>query len=101
MTPGEIARAILELYGDDPKRWTQRVYALDANGFSCSPEDKRAACFCIRGAALAVASSWLERAHFHDAIFAAVGDATDEWNDQPTTTFADVKRVLTQIAGQP
>ena len=107
MTPQAIARAILELYGDDPKRWTQRAYGRDEDGdMVCVDELDRAVCFCVRGATFRVTPSYEVARPFYRALMEAIGHPGDEsrvvpWNDDPARTFDDVRRMLTQIAEAP
>lgn len=96
-----------ELLGD-PKAWIQGSYAKvdSVKGFSTSPMDPEATCFCLAGAArrvwkdqcIGVAGNgpewWLGTQlirYTHDSIDRA---NVPHWNDSPDRTHADVLKFL-------
>lgn len=85
MTAAEAARALLEFYGGDEKRWTQGVRARTCTGFPVSVHSEHACCWCLMGAAalLNVAQPW---------------PGYSRWNDVPGRTFAEVVAKLEKVA---
>jgi hypothetical protein len=88
----------------DPSRWTQRASARDRLGNSCSSLSPRAVKFCIIGAmarAYLPGDGDIEKAErrIREAMVELGWEcgeimALGTWNDDPSRTFDDVKRVL-------
>lgn len=78
----------------DEKRWTRHRYARDAAGDNAMLSGKKAVCWCLTGAVL---NSPLRSSHQDialDLIHGVVGGSIFGFNDDPTTTHADILRVL-------
>jgi hypothetical protein len=103
-TNRRIAQRMLEIFNDDPKRWTKGAYARSPEGYGVFGESADAVCFCLEGAAKrAVAELDLLTFQFWnaiDAIRAEVGRPTvHDFNDDEATTFEMAMAPLRTIAG--
>lgn len=79
---------------DTPAKWTKGALARDAAGtrlpWSARPPYDGAVCFCAEGALAKAAGESLPHRPWM-AMQEAVGtDSLFEWNDEPTTTHAEV-----------
>lgn len=95
----EVLVATDELLSDESK-WTKRAAAKDGNGSSLLPNDPGACCWCFIGALEKAGGGdhllcWYVRQHICETIRGFDGHGSlVTWNDQKSTTFEDVKRVL-------
>lgn len=89
MTPAEIASALLVRFGADGKGWGQGALAF-TEGYCCLVTGAVRECALVE-----------ERLRFYDVAERVIDCELVTWNDLPTTTWPDVKRVLEQIAGKP
>jgi hypothetical protein len=99
-TPAQVvARKVLDFYGGDASRWTKGVLAKTASGRMTYCESPDATCWCIVGAMYATSGDGLaDIGAARHAVVRIVGRAEAQFNDDPTTTFADVVSVLERIA---
>lgn len=79
----------------DPAHWTKGAYARDAIGGDVSPRDPKATCFCMRGALDKITDYSFGRI-FNVKLISrrANGRSMIDFNDDPTTTHADVLSYL-------
>jgi hypothetical protein len=95
---------VKELFSDISK-WTQLVAARDSKGRCCNPTGCEAVCYCLDGA---IAKCYIHDASSHEQVIQLVRDKIpmkqihphfriSHWNDEPTTTFADVKRLVEEL----
>ena len=100
-----IVQRMLDIYGDDPQRWTQGAYARSEEGFGVSPTSPSAVCFCLMGAGKrATEDLGLFDRDFWD-MMEVVGREVGEcagylhfFNDKPSTTFDQAMAPLRSIA---
>lgn len=78
----------------DEKRWTKGNMARDAAGADVNPRGKKAVCWCVVGAVMKSPLGRLYQGDAIDRIYRVVGGSIGGFNDAPTTTHADVLRVL-------
>lgn len=94
MTPAiEILVAARELLGDE-SRWTRDNLAHDVYGVEIDPRSKNAVCWCVMGAVQKFSPGAGYQGAALSRVHSVVGESIDEFNDNPTTTHADVLRVL-------
>lgn len=81
--------------------WCQGEYAMTADGLPVWAENPTAVCWCLRGAMIAAGGNFgfPPRAAFQSGAWDFLMQALPEpnemcWNDNPTTTKADVIAVL-------
>lgn len=102
MTRDETAAGILRRVRDeiltDAGRWTRDWYARDARGHQVDAASPLATRWCLWGACVRLWGD--EDGPGHDQLARAVRAAGWQdlalFNDQPTTTFADIRAVLDQ-----
>ncbi|WP_158877015.1 DUF6197 family protein [Antarcticirhabdus aurantiaca] len=70
--------------------WTQGATARDAEGFRCVPRDPRAECWCLLGAAVAVAVAKGITDPLARSLGFETGVAMVIWNDTKGRTKAEV-----------
>jgi hypothetical protein len=104
-TASEIAGAILQLYRDDPTRWTQEEYAETSQKVTVEFDSRRARCWCVMGACYRVTKHSMEAwgespaiLSFRDQIKKITGRHALDFNDAPETKFRDVVATLRKIA---
>lgn len=101
-TVQEIAQKMLELFAGDPRRWTQGAMARDADGKSTTARSPDAASWCLTGARYrACRQLGAPQQHdetFLDAVELRIRDEIPHWNDDPERTFADIERLLKELA---
>jgi hypothetical protein len=96
-----LARVLLDFYGGDAERWTQGTSARTFDGALLDDgRDHGAVCWCISGADDVARDGMLPGSWglFEAAIERLTGRVVVDFNDAPTTTFADVVAVLERIA---
>ena len=105
MSTLEELKAVRELLSD-PEHWTRGAFARDAQGGEISPASPEAACWCIGGAAMYMASEpgwdFIQLLDASLPVLRAVGDVigcTDvgfigDWQDAPDRTHAEVLDAL-------
>ncbi len=96
MTPQEVCRAAADLI-EPEGAWTQHFYARDADGVYRMPTEAQAVCWCMTGALMRIAPSEMAGA---GALVRRVlnTDFSEQWNDHPTRTQAEVVAVLRRAA---
>lgn len=94
--------SVQALFGNDASKWIQNDEAVDRNGNCVAPSDASAVKFCLTGALQKVygqSTYYIKEqalaATIKQYTFGRVNNVTD-FNDDPTTTFTDVRRVLLQ-----
>lgn len=82
----------------DPSKWCKGSYARTIEGeraySSFSPD---AVSWCILGA---IDRCYVDRNNWKeivDRLFAETGESPATWNDRPTTTFADVRKLVEKL----
>lgn len=104
-TVQEIAAEMLRVFDGKPERWTKGVLARDAAGKMCNSTSPRAACWCFSGArqlaCTRLGADPGEVANFHERAEQRAGYSVPVWNDYPRRTFADVQKLLTELAEEP
>ncbi len=92
MSAVAILRAARERISD-PARWTKHVEARNASGKECFPQSETAVCWCGVGAiwAESFTSDWdVDRMTAQMTLAAMTKRSVSDFNDDPTTTHADV-----------
>ena len=74
----------------DPKRWTQRSFAVHEDGGDCLPEDDGAVCFCAEGALIRASGSKLTHGYPKELEKALEAEMGDIWHFNDTHTHAEV-----------
>ncbi len=87
-----VAKALLDFYGDNPKRWTQGETARTSRGRVVSPTDPEAVRFCLFGATMKL------EIHYKEDFRQACGGSPMRFNDDKRRTFKSVIRRLREIA---
>jgi hypothetical protein len=87
---------------NDASKWTKEVFARDAEGKECPPEDDAATCFCILGAVRRCYRNFEECLAKIDMICMNFGKPYDNlnatnWNDHEDRTFEDVRNLLLEL----
>lgn len=94
----EEALELLEFVG-----WTKGAYTRNSEGVAGIGSDPDVASFCARGAIYRACLNQGESAETHrDALCildAAVGRPVITWNDDPETTFSEVREVFKRAVG--
>lgn len=89
----KVLVAARELLSDE-KRWTKGNLAHDVDGDDVRPRSKHAVCWCVMGAVQKFSLGTWHQGGALNRIHGVVGGSIPEFNDAPTTTHADVLRVL-------
>lgn len=100
----EFKMTVQELLSDESK-WTKGTFARDENNCNIDPYSKGAICWCIKGAIMRCYEGDDEYWHANNEIRAAIAKLKyfDKptininimgFNDNPNTTFADIRRVI-------
>jgi hypothetical protein len=88
----------------DQSRWTRGAFARDEHGKMCDPEDDEARSWCVFGA---LRRAYLDTFELENAMRAVAQNipplkgygasiAIMYWNDYPSRTFEDVRKVIEQ-----
>lgn len=86
---------VKELLSDESK-WTRKAYARDSHGVMIEPRSPSACCWCISGAIERCYQSYAKASEVSEKIkrHLPFGKTSIDFNDDPATTFADIRRVL-------
>lgn len=80
-----------ELLSDESK-WTRGVCARDAQGNEVDVNSDKACSFCIVGALIVCFPNFQQRHKIYNTILDS--EAMETFNDDPKTTFVDIKDLL-------
>lgn len=100
MSNAELIAALdrLDSLFSDESKWTQQAYARDAAGRSVDEGAESATCWCLSGALYRIfpfGKGRLElRVAVRDALMIGGIDGIIPWNDRPSRTFSDVKKLI-------
>jgi hypothetical protein len=79
-------------------KWTKDCWAVDRRGSPCMPASEDAVRWCLAGAIMRAYPDRATRDSASRAVWKAIGDRSwysiKQWNDHPTRTFAEVRRIL-------
>lgn len=89
---------LIELF-NKPEKWNKSWFALDVNGEECSPYSEKAVSYCIIGGIkkcypdnkMAIERSMKDELEKVGYIYLT------DWNDNPKTTFEDLRRIITKL----
>jgi hypothetical protein len=97
MTHQETARAILDFYGGDHRRWCTGVMARSRSGIEAHQTSPTACSWCIHGALLASCQGQ-DWSAFTEAFFRNTRGGFATFNDASGRTFAELVAKLEEIA---
>lgn len=97
----DIAARLLVHFDNDPKRWTKRACARDADGICITESRKPAACWCLFGACCHLMLD-------DKALWSAACKAKNNpefayimWQDGIDRTFREIRDLLESIVAGP
>lgn len=83
---------------DTPDKWVQGKYATDKNGKSIVSGSKDAVRWCLSGAINACVveggEDAISKGRAYNLLSNMLPEPLENWNDDPTTNFQDVKSLL-------
>src|SRR5262245_7028460 len=97
-----MQQTMQELFSD-PRRWTQKAYARDKDGFEINPQHKVAESFCVLGAAWHCYGVGTEKYlevelrmyHYLEEKFGR--DTIVGWQDEEERQFSDIQDLVREL----
>ena len=81
----------------DESKWTKGAMARDSDEYECCETGAIACKWCILGSLFVAYPLPAERWSADDALTKKLGVPIHDWNDDPKTTFQDVRTLLLEL----
>ncbi len=81
----------------DESKWTQHLYARDANGVTTDLSGPYATCWCLVGALERCYGMTPEFSLAYTRLARRTVNGVTEWNDTPTRTFTEVRALVEEL----
>jgi len=81
----------------DEGKWTREVMARTSEGRTCFEESLTACSWCVEGALSLAYPRLADNYEATDRIENKIGRKIHRWNDDPKTTFDDVRNLLLEL----
>ena len=81
----------------DASKWTKGTLARDNKGQVCWIDSEAACQWCLMGAVRVAYPNSIANESALDRIQAKISPPISDWNDDPATTFQDVRNLLLEL----